>query len=87
MDDKLGKLNSILKSFHYWDKVIFRILKGHSGYRMSHYWHGNPKRMREASLEATVKVKIKNDKCLDEDSGSEGKQKQRTQEVESRRTW
>ena len=43
--------------------------------------------MREASLEATVKVKIKNDKCLDEDSGSEGKQKQRTQEVESRRTW
>lgn len=87
MDDKLGKLNSILKSFHYWDKVIFRILKGHSGYRMSHYWDGNPKRMREASLEATVKVKIKNDKCLDEDSGSEGKQKQRTQEVESRRTW
>ena len=27
-------------------------------------------------MEAIVKVKVKNDKCLDEDSGNEGKQKQ-----------
>lgn len=65
MCDKLGKLNSIPRGFLEGEaKVIVRIMKGYSGYRMSHYPHGGPTGRRESSWEAIVIIKFKNGKCL-----------------------
>lgn len=71
--------------FTAWDKVIFRILKEVLWLQNESFrWEPRKKEGRPA-WRLLSRSRSKNDKCLDEDSGNEGKQSNEYQEVESKK--